>query len=129
MFDLGAYEFKNLNAVGITPKQDAFDKIKRIMACDTLLTYLDFNETFKIHTNSSTIQLGVFIIQKCKPIAFYSIKPTYAQKRCTVIDKELLSIIKTLNQFRTIFLVQRLRIYTDHKNITCKNFNTDILLI
>ena len=27
-------------------KQDAFNKIKRIMACDTLLTYPDFNEIF-----------------------------------------------------------------------------------
>ena len=38
-------------------KQDAFDEIKRIMACDTLLTYLGFDETFKIHTNASVFQL------------------------------------------------------------------------
>ena len=30
-------------------KQDALDKIKRIVARDTLLTYPDSNETFKIH--------------------------------------------------------------------------------
>ena len=36
-------------------KQDAFDKIKRIVARDTLLTYLGFNETFKIHTDASGI--------------------------------------------------------------------------
>ena len=34
-------------------KQDTFDKIKRIVACDTLLNYLYCNETFKIHTNTS----------------------------------------------------------------------------
>ena len=45
-------------------KQDAFDKIKRIMARDTLLTYPDFNETFKIHTDASAFQLGVVISQK-----------------------------------------------------------------
>ena len=50
-------------------KQYAFDKIKRIVARDTLLTYPDFNETFKIHTNASAFQLGVVIIQKGKPIA------------------------------------------------------------
>ena len=33
-------------------KQDDFDEIKRIMACDNLLTYTDFNETFKINTNA-----------------------------------------------------------------------------
>ena len=34
-------------------EQDAFDKIKRIVACDTLLNYPDYNETFKIHTNAT----------------------------------------------------------------------------
>ena len=41
----------------IQVKQDAFDKIKWIVACNTLLTYLDLNETFKIHANDSSFQL------------------------------------------------------------------------
>ena len=49
-------------------KQDAFDKIKRIVAPDTLSTYPDLNETFKIHTDASTFQLGAVINQKGKPI-------------------------------------------------------------
>ena len=53
-------------------KQDAFVEIKRIVAHDTLLTYPDFNETFKIHTDASAFQLGAVIIQKGKTIAFYS---------------------------------------------------------
>ena len=39
-------------------KHDAFEKIKRILACDNLLTYLDFNEMFKINTDASSFQLG-----------------------------------------------------------------------
>ena len=34
------------------------------MAHNTLLTYPDFNETFKIHTNASAFQLGAVISQK-----------------------------------------------------------------
>ena len=63
------------------------------MARDTLLTYLDFNETFKMHINDSKFQLGVVIIQKGKPIAFYNRKLTDAQKRYTVPEKELISIV------------------------------------
>ena len=37
-------------------KQDTFEKTKQIVACDTLLTYLDFNKTFKIPTDASTFQ-------------------------------------------------------------------------
>ena len=38
-------------------EQDAFDKIKRIVARDTLLTYPYFNGIFIIHINSSVLQL------------------------------------------------------------------------
>ena len=46
-----------------------FKKTKPIMARGTSLTYPDFNETFKIHTNARVFQLGVVDIQKGKPIA------------------------------------------------------------
>ena len=55
-------------------EQDTFREIKRIMACNTLLTYPYFNETFKIRSDASASQLGSVISQKGKPIAFYSEK-------------------------------------------------------
>ena len=54
-------------------EQDAFEKIKRIVIRDNLLTYPDFNETFRIHTDASAFQLGSFISQKLEPINFHSI--------------------------------------------------------
>ena len=68
-------------------EQDALDKIKRIVARDTFLTYPDSNETFKIYTDAIEFQVGVVISQKYKPIDFYSIKLTDAQRRYTVTDK------------------------------------------
>ena len=67
-------------------------------------------------------------ILKFKPIAFYSRKLNYDQQRYTVTERELPSIVETLKYFRTIFIGQKLIIYTDHENITCKNFNTNRLL-
>ena len=37
----------------------------------------------------------------------------------------MLAIVETLKEFRNILLGQRIRIYTDHKNLTYKNFNTE----
>ena len=51
-------------------KQNDFEKINWIVAHDTLSTYQYFNEAFKIHTNSSTLQLGVVVSRKGKYIAF-----------------------------------------------------------
>ena len=41
----------------------------------------------------------------------------------------MLSIIKTLKEFRTILFAKNLIIYTDHKKFTYNVFNTDIVLI
>ena len=61
-------------------EQYAFSEIKRIVADDTLLPYLDFNEEFKIHINARNLQLGAVISQKGKPIYFYSRKLTKPPK-------------------------------------------------
>ena len=61
-------------------EQGYFEEIKRTVACDTLLTYSDFNEEFKIHTKASNLQLGAFIIQNGKPTTFYGIELTDNQK-------------------------------------------------
>ena len=89
------------------------------MERNTLITYPDFNDTFKIHTNDSALQLGAVISHKGKPIAFYSIKLTGVQQRYTVTERELISIVETLKEFIKILLSHKLLIYTDHKNLTC----------
>ena len=63
------------------------------MAQNTLLTYPYFNETFKIHTDASGLQLGAVISYKCKPIAFCSRKLTDCQQWYTLTEKKLISII------------------------------------
>jgi hypothetical protein len=65
-----------------------------------LLTYPNFNKTFEIHTDASKVQLGTCISQEGQPVAFYSRKLNPAQTRYTTIERELLSIVETLKEFR-----------------------------
>ena len=109
-------------------EQKVFDDIKQAVAHDTLLSYSDFNKYFDIHTDASNYQLVALIRQDNKPIDFYSHKLTRPQTRHTVTENELLSLVETLQEFRTILLGQQLKIFTNHKNLTCKNFNTDCIL-
>ena len=102
-------------------EQDAFDKLKRIVARDIFVTYPDFNEKVKVNTDAIAFQLWAVISQKDKPIAFYSRKPTGPQQRYTVTGEELIGIVETLKDLRTILLGQKLRINTDNKNLICKN--------
>ena len=68
--------------------QKSFDEMKKVMAKETILNYPDFNKTFEIHTDASD----------------------------TTTEKELLSIVETLKEFRNILLGQKIKIYTDHKS-------------
>ena len=99
------------------------------MARDNLLIYPDFNEGFKIHTNASAFQLWAVVSQKDKPITFYGRKLTGAQQWYIVTERELPSIVESLKAFRTILLGLKLKIYTDHKNLTCTFLNTNRVLI
>ena len=103
----------------------AFNKIKKIITREVLLGYPNFNEIFDIHTDASKTQLGAVISQNGKPIAFYSRKLNPAQTRYTTTERELLAIVETLKEFKNILIGQRIRVYTDHKNLTYANFNTD----
>ena len=44
------------------------------------------------------------------------------------MEREIISIVETLKEFRKILLGCKLRIYTDHKNISCKKFSNDRVL-
>ena len=106
-------------------EQQAFDLTKKILSRETLLAYPNFDLPFDLYTDASHTQLGAVISQNDRPIAFYSRKLNPAQTRYTTTERELLAIVETLKEFRNILLGQRIRVFTDHKNLTYKTFNTE----
>jgi transposase InsO family protein len=103
----------------------AFNEVKSIISKDAILAFPDFNEEFVIYTDASKLQLGGVITQKGKTLAFYSRKLNDAQTRYTTTERELLSIVETLKEFKTVLFGQRIVVYTDHKNLTCENLTSD----
>ena len=107
--------------------QKAFEDMKKLIAKETLLTYPNFNKMFELHTDTCKVQLGAGISQEGRPVAFYSRKLNPAQTRYTTTERELLSIVETLKEFRNILLGQQIIVHTDHANLTYKNFNLSTL--
>jgi hypothetical protein len=104
---------------------NCFEIMKKKIARETLLTYPDFSKPFEIHTDASKVQLGACISQGGRPIAFYFRKLKPAQAKYTTTERELLSIVETMKEFRNILLGQDIKVHTDHENLTYKHFNSD----
>jgi hypothetical protein len=79
------------------------------MIKNNMILFPDFNKVFETHTDASDYQIGSVISQDQKPIAFYSKKLTATQRNYTVGEKEMLSIVETLNEFCTMLLGHKLK--------------------
>jgi hypothetical protein len=97
--------------------QTAFDQMNALMTADVVCAYPDHNKPFHIFNDASDYQLGACIMQAGQPVAYYSKKHNSAQVNYATIDKELLCVIATLREIRSMLLGAELHVHINHKNI------------
>jgi hypothetical protein len=94
-----------------------------VLAKEAFLQYPDHNKPFHVYTDASDLQMGSVIMQDGKPVAFFSRKLNSAQRNYTTGEKEILSIVETFKEYRTmLFGCRAIHVYTDHRNLTFSTF-------
>jgi RNase H-like domain found in reverse transcriptase/Integrase zinc binding domain/Reverse transcriptase (RNA-dependent DNA polymerase) len=98
--------------------QKAFEEMKRIVSQEVLLSFPDYTQPFEIYTDASDKQMGAILKQGDKTLAFFSKKLNPAQQNYGVGEKEMLSVVEALKEFRTMIYGYPIKVYTDHQNWT-----------
>ena len=97
--------------------------MKKSISRETLLVYPNFSKLFVIHKDASKVQLGAVISQDNTPIGFYSRKT----ESC-IAELQHHRNAETLKELRNIFLGQKIKVFTDHKNLIYKSVDTEIVM-
>ncbi|GLB40104.1 putative retrotransposable element tf2 155 kda protein type 1-like [Lyophyllum shimeji] len=116
-------------------QQDAFDALKRAITSQPVLIFPNDDRPFRVEADSSDFATGAVLSQqspedgKWHPVVFYSKSLNAVERNYEIHDKEMLAIIRALEEWRHFLEGARhkVEIYMDHKNLeyflTAKKLN------
>ncbi len=76
--------------------------MKALMAQGCPLAHPNRNKLFHIYTDTSSKQMGTYIVHDEKPVAFWSCKLNNTQLKNINGKNDLLSIVMVLTEFHTV---------------------------
>jgi hypothetical protein len=82
-----------------------------------LLQLPSFNKTFELECGASGIGLGVVLLQKRKPIAYFSEKHSGPVLNYSTYDKELCALVRCLETWQHYLWPKEFLIQSDHESL------------
>jgi len=99
--------------------QRGLDTLKEKIVTAPILVFPDWDKTFHVHVNASTISLEDIIVQLGvgeldHPIAFASRKMLESEQNYNTTQREGLAMVYVLQKFRNYLLRKQFKMFTDH---------------
>ena len=90
-------------------------KSKLISAHILVLPY--FDKTFEIECDAYGMGIGAILMQKGKPIIYFSEKLSGTALNYPTYDKKIYALVKALETWQHYLLFKEFVIYTDHESL------------
>jgi hypothetical protein len=102
--------------------RDAFQALKSSLAERTKLAHPDYSRPLILRADASDLALGAVLFQRDDsgaeyPLAFSSCPLKGAQRSYSVMEKELLAIVHSVDKFRHFLVGHSFILQTDHRNL------------
>jgi hypothetical protein len=94
-----------------------FDKMKEVMRTCPVLAFPDFTQPFVLECDASGEGIGEFLMHHMHLIEYESINITKLERIYSIYDKEILSIIHALVNFRQYFVGGKFLVKTYHNSL------------
>jgi len=96
-------------------QQNAFDRIKSLIATAPTLKYFDESKSVSLAADSSAHSIGATVLQEGRPIEFAAKSLTDCQQRYSQLEKELLAVLFACKRFKYYVWGQEMvTVETDH---------------
>ncbi|XP_049406074.1 uncharacterized protein LOC125869661 [Solanum stenotomum] len=96
-------------------QEEAFKILKEKLSSTPLLQLPNFEKMFEIECDASGVGIGAVLMQKGKPIAYFSEKLRGAPLQYSAYDKELYALVRALANWQHYLWHKEFVIRTDHE--------------